>query len=79
MHSFHFCAHSVLITLNFNGIALFTILFRYAAFNSTPACPTLFVIVADLAQPSGRSSSESSDENDKWQPIFVAVTEREFR
>ncbi|XP_053954391.1 beta-1-syntrophin [Anastrepha ludens] len=32
---------------------------------------------ADL--PSGRSSSESSDENDKWQPIFVAVTEREFR
>ncbi|XP_067613658.1 beta-1-syntrophin isoform X2 [Eurosta solidaginis] len=29
--------------------------------------------------PSGRSSSESSDENDKWQPIFVAVTEREFR
>ncbi|XP_073842455.1 syntrophin-like 1 [Musca autumnalis] len=29
--------------------------------------------------PSGRSSSESSDENDKWQPIFVAVTERELR
>lgn len=32
-----------------------------------------------VPQPSGRSSSESSDENDKWQPIFVAVTEREFR
>lgn len=30
-------------------------------------------------QPSGRSSSESSDESDKWLPIFVAVTEREFR
>ncbi|XP_023309302.2 beta-1-syntrophin [Lucilia cuprina] len=29
--------------------------------------------------PSGRSSSESSDENDKWQPIFVSVTERELR
>ncbi|EDW40489.1 GL25270 [Drosophila persimilis] len=29
--------------------------------------------------PSGRSSSESSDESDKWLPIFVAVTEREFR
>ncbi|XP_062132175.1 beta-1-syntrophin [Drosophila sulfurigaster albostrigata] len=29
--------------------------------------------------PSGRSSSESSDETDKWLPIFVAVTEREFR
>ncbi|XP_030375378.1 beta-1-syntrophin [Scaptodrosophila lebanonensis] len=29
--------------------------------------------------PSGRSSSESSDESDKWQPVFVAVTEREFR
>ncbi|XP_055384256.1 beta-1-syntrophin [Condylostylus longicornis] len=28
---------------------------------------------------SGRSSSESSEENDKWQPVFVAVTEREFR
>uniref|UniRef100_T1GWL4 Uncharacterized protein n=1 Tax=Megaselia scalaris TaxID=36166 RepID=T1GWL4_MEGSC len=28
---------------------------------------------------SGRSSSESSEENDKWQSIFVAITEREFR
>ncbi|XP_058829043.1 beta-1-syntrophin isoform X2 [Topomyia yanbarensis] len=27
----------------------------------------------------GRSSSESSDELDKWQSIFVAVTDREFR
>lgn len=32
-----------------------------------------------IQQPSGRSSSESSDESDKWLPIFVAVTEREFR
>ncbi|XP_017844288.1 beta-1-syntrophin isoform X2 [Drosophila busckii] len=29
--------------------------------------------------PSGRSSSESSDESDKWLPMFVAVTDREFR
>ncbi|KAM7357538.1 syntrophin-like 1 isoform 2-T4 [Cochliomyia hominivorax] len=29
--------------------------------------------------PSGRSSSESSEENEKWQPIFVAITERELR
>lgn len=30
-------------------------------------------------EPNGRSSSESSDELDKWQSIFVAVTDREFR
>ncbi|EAT48685.1 AAEL000381-PA, partial [Aedes aegypti] len=30
-------------------------------------------------QSNGRSSSESSDELDKWQSIFVAVTDREFR
>lgn len=38
-----------------------------------------FVCNFFFLQPSGRSSSESSDENDKWQPIFVAVTERELR
>ncbi|XP_065089726.1 beta-1-syntrophin isoform X2 [Ochlerotatus camptorhynchus] len=30
-------------------------------------------------EQNGRSSSESSDELDKWQSIFVAVTDREFR
>ncbi|XP_052888954.1 beta-1-syntrophin [Anopheles moucheti] len=30
-------------------------------------------------EPNGRSSSESSDELDKWQSIFVAVTDRELR
>lgn len=38
----------------------------------------MFILIFTL-QPSGRSSSESSDESDKWLPIFVAVTEREFR
>lgn len=27
----------------------------------------------------GRSSSESSDDADRWQPVFVAVTDRELR
>lgn len=27
----------------------------------------------------GRLSSDSSDEMDRWQPVFVAVTERELR
>lgn len=27
----------------------------------------------------GRSSSESSEETDRWQSIFAAVTERELR
>ncbi|KAH8270569.1 hypothetical protein KR018_011810 [Drosophila ironensis] len=36
-------------------------------------------VAGELVSPSGRSSSESSDESDKWLPIFVAVTEREFR
>lgn len=27
----------------------------------------------------GRSSSESSDDTDRWQPVFVAVTDRELR
>ncbi|XP_055856326.1 beta-1-syntrophin [Episyrphus balteatus] len=35
--------------------------------------------IGSNCEQSGRSSSESSDENDKWQPVFVAVTEREFR
>uniref|UniRef100_A0A182FV35 Uncharacterized protein n=1 Tax=Anopheles albimanus TaxID=7167 RepID=A0A182FV35_ANOAL len=30
-------------------------------------------------EQNGRSSSESSDELDKWQSIFVAVTDRELR
>lgn len=30
-------------------------------------------------EPNGRSSSESSDEADRWQPVFVAVTDRELR
>ncbi|XP_068148615.1 beta-1-syntrophin isoform X1 [Drosophila tropicalis] len=36
-------------------------------------------LTGEVVSPSGRSSSESSDESDKWLPIFVAVTEREFR
>ncbi|KAH8405377.1 hypothetical protein KR222_009814 [Zaprionus bogoriensis] len=36
-------------------------------------------VAGEVVSPSGRSSSESSDESDKWLPIFVAVTEREFR
>ncbi|XP_053683696.1 beta-1-syntrophin isoform X2 [Sabethes cyaneus] len=38
----------------------------------------LFILFFSSFQ-NGRSSSESSDELDKWQSIFVAVTDREFR
>ncbi|KAG4078544.1 hypothetical protein HA402_009256 [Bradysia odoriphaga] len=30
-------------------------------------------------EQNGRSSSESSDDTDRWQPVFVAVTDRELR
>lgn len=32
-----------------------------------------------IKQQNGQSSSESSDDMDRWLPIFVAITDRELR
>lgn len=38
-----------------------------------------FILVFFIFLQNGRSSSESSDDTDRWQPLFVAVTDRELR